>query len=743
MTFELGSFEMKTLRAFHYASGDKNFVVTTFEDHIPDQFDQVSLDHEPLPPKSRVLLPARNKEGYEYHAFLPKDRQAILNCHLFSCLSETRVIRRDNQYQLDDATKKAWSSLENNLSWSIKCLMRGVLVSLEDAAPPLAEKYGYSRSHNTLKGLNFSLLISKHAFILRLAYLNYIQSIKPYSPEDLIPPWIQEVSKSSHYTWVDSLWGAIRDQRFSRNYIGTLLRPTALSVRWVASAAARGVPIWVLWCNDVNDYKKLEGGHVIKPWHPTTELVAAVVVPQPTPSAAEPHGVPSFPTPPTTAPPAGLHNSAPSFPTLPTTTLPPGNMFVPDWQEFFQKRNEADEAAEAVATLTEKQQWENRRKVAQGYHQPGRKGARVYTWTEAESGGYIRELVDRRDVWCVWDNYRRRDMLFNARGNTWDLCPMLGDSVDGPDQELDELDDAEDELAAIQDQWFLEPQVPAKPPDTDLTELAFLYRRYGFLSVDPISVQGVTPKRKMDSVRKIPGLTQTGIDDHLGYLNDFISAILQQWLPDGYCDFSPNAPDNERFPVSTPSVADRMLLVNAPGFGDAVFLFAPRDNRLNVLIQDPLTVAEMVRMEVQTGLAPVIDYLLRNGSRFALLAERTVPMDVTNFRIITFSARPRDWVANADDYRVYMSRLKTFLTDRPYVAAAALSRGGIAWRIVREVLGLDIDLILNGATFEGQATAINLNDSIWWCHAVDNHEWFFLVGGYDILTGSLNLSNHF
>ena len=130
-----------------------------------------------------------------------------------------------------------------------------------------------------------------------------------------------------------------------------------------------------------------------------------------------------------------------------TTTLPPGNMFIPDWQEFFRKRNEADEAAEAVATLTEKQQWENCRKVAQGYHQPGCKGASVYTWTEAESGGYIRELVNRRDVWCVWDNYRRRDMLFNACDNTWDLCPMLGDSVDGPNQELDELDAAEDELA--------------------------------------------------------------------------------------------------------------------------------------------------------------------------------------------------------------------------------------------------------------------------------------------------------
>jgi hypothetical protein len=83
-----------------------------------------------------------------------------------------------------------------------------------------------------------------------------------------------------------------------------------------------------------------------------------------------------------------------------------------------------------------------------------------------------------------------------------------------------------------------------------------------------------------------------------------------------------------------------------------------------------------------------------------------------------------------------MSRLKGFLMDRPHVAAAALARGGIAWRITREVLGLDIDLIINGATFTGQAVPIQVMDSTQWCHAVDEQEWYYLVGGYKILTGT-------
>jgi len=174
MNFELGSFKTETLHAFQYQHGQENFIVTTFEDHLPDKFDYVSSKHDPMPPKSHVPLPARNKEGYEYHTYLPKDRQAVLNYHLFGCLSETCVVTRDGLYELGNGTKKAWSSLENNLSWSIHCLLQGgTLTTLEDRSPPLADTYGYLRPHKSHKGLNFSILLSKHTFILRVTIFTF------------------------------------------------------------------------------------------------------------------------------------------------------------------------------------------------------------------------------------------------------------------------------------------------------------------------------------------------------------------------------------------------------------------------------------------------------------------------------------------------------------------------------------------------------------------------------------------
>ena len=148
MAYQLVPFEGKTLRAFYHDRQGNECLVTTFEDRMPSRSDWVSLEHTPLPPKG-VPSPAWNHEGYEYHAFLPKDREAVLNFHLFSCLRDTRVITSDGRFHLDDATKKAWQSLEKNITQSTNCLLKGALVSLYDSPPKPAETFGYTQSHKS------------------------------------------------------------------------------------------------------------------------------------------------------------------------------------------------------------------------------------------------------------------------------------------------------------------------------------------------------------------------------------------------------------------------------------------------------------------------------------------------------------------------------------------------------------------------------------------------------------------
>ena len=102
-------------------------------------------------------------------------------------------------------------------------------------------------------------------------------------------------------------------------------------------------------------------------------------------------------------------------------------------------------------------------------------------------------------------------------------------------------------------------------------------------------------------------------------------------------------------------------------------MYTPCDDCNRILIHDPLTLIEMARMKVQTNRAPVINYLLCNGSWFTLLSEKTEYMDTSDIHILTFPIRPEGWVATVEDYQVYMSRLKAFLMQRPNVTVTALT----------------------------------------------------------------------
>ena len=285
---------------------------------------------------------------------------------------------------------------------------------------------------------------------------------------------------------------------------------------------------------------------------------------------------------------------------------------------------------------------------------------------------------------------------------------------------------------------FSEPQVPARLPDEDPNDLAFLYRRYGFLPIEPTTIPDTTLQLKGSAARWVVGLKAGDLDGGFGYLDHFVASVIHGLLPSGHCDLSPTSPlaDKRWFSPSISGVVDRISQVVVPELGGAMFMFVPSDSRHTVvLIHDPLTVVEMGRMRVQTDLTSVINYLLRNGSRFTLPSEHTKSMDTAHPRTPNSPTYPKDWVADVSDYQRYMTELKIFLTERPHVAAAALARGGITWRITREVLGLDVDLVLDGTVFEGKALAINVTKSPRWCHDIDGSEWFFLVGGCRILLG--------
>ena len=134
---------------------------------------------------------------------------------------------------------------------------------------------------------------------------------------------------------------------------------------------------------------------------------------------------------------------------------------------------------------------------------------------------------------------------------------MLKSGAGDEDDRMDELSDDEDAIWETSDRWLLEPQTPAQAPDEDTTDLAFLYRRYGFLTVEPITQPDNLLQLTKPSMQRITGLKADGLDEGLEHINAFITSVLRGQLPDGHCDLTPTSPDNEQFSLSSWGVLDR------------------------------------------------------------------------------------------------------------------------------------------------------------------------------------------
>ena len=106
-----------------------------------------------------------------------------------------------------------------------------------------------------------------------------------------------------------------------------------------------------------------------------------------------------------------------------------------------------------------------------------------------------------------------------------------------------------------------------------------------------------------------------------------------------------------------------------------------------------------------------------------------------HFNLLSFPIHDVGWLPSTEDFCAYMSRLATLFRECPYVVAAACSRGGITWRITQEVLGLEgtVDALLG--TYPDQCARVRTGQGVYWCHELDEGEWFYLVGGYEVLTG--------
>jgi hypothetical protein len=173
-----------------------------------------------------------------------------------------------------------------------------------------------------------------------------------------------------------------------------------------------------------------------------------------------------------------------------------------------------------------------------------------------------------------------------------------------------------------------------------------------------------------------------------------------------------------------------------PISGDVAFMFAnSSDDPILLVIHESLSVLQMLQTETQPQLNAELSFLLHSGSQFTLLYPEIQPSTSQNINIVTFPIRDTSWAPDVEDFRTYMLRLKTSFLERPYAAAAAFSRGGIAWRIAWEVLGIEGSANLLLTTYPDQGTPLCTGRGKHWVHGLYEGEWFYIVGGYEVLTG--------
>jgi len=480
----------------------------------------------------------------------------------------------------------------------------------------------------------------------------------------------------------------------------------------------------------------LDGGFVAKKWEPTNDQVIELQRAQKARLAQVPMVVFSEPQDePTQLPPADLDPEPAADPGTPTppTKLPPGTSWHKSWEEFFRNRDITSRNCLEHATEQQKASWESLSQHARKFQQPGKNGARVYVWETCNSGGFYRILQTRFEVARDWDSYFEEALVFSPRHNARDHCPFSwGPAVeDGPPEDLDDEDNHR-----IVDSWYAEPEASATVSGGDPEPLEYLYFGYGFLSIEPTTPLGATLPLDRSAAYRIVGLGAHNSQRQPEHLNSFITSIIQEQLPTGHCDLCPTSPPNETFPGKA-LIHDAVFRSNFPDLANgAVFILENSFNESPLLaVHEPLSILQMVRAGTLLQLRTALQYLVTNGSRFTALYPEARSSSCQQFNLLPNPMRGVGWKPDSEDFRAYRSRLATFLLERPYVAAAAFSRGGIAGRIALEVLGIEkaMDILLN--TVPDQRCSVNTSRGVYWHHEIGEREWFYLVGGYEVLTG--------
>lgn len=92
------------------------------------------------------------------------------------------------------------------------------------------------------------------------------------------------------------------------------------------------------------------------------------------------------------------------------------------WQQFFARRTEKNSKIKARESVAQRTAREQCVKHAGKYGAPGRKGARVFYWEEADDGSRVRTPMGFNTYLAEWSRYPSRQKRYDRFADEWDIC---------------------------------------------------------------------------------------------------------------------------------------------------------------------------------------------------------------------------------------------------------------------------------------------------------------------------------
>jgi hypothetical protein len=649
------------------------------------------------------------------------------------------IVRQGAWYLLEPQVQQQWWRLEMALRWVANVILSSgaALLPLGFNAGPFPSSYGYTRNHMEERFARYCAIKARDAFVPLMALCAFAisttkQSIG-YQPAGHVPKWVEmlQAKQEIHPSWIEDIsHSAAANLSEAVGRIGAFIDVSTFEMsNFTDSMIRANVPIWFYWGN------KHE-----KPRSHDKSLVRFL-----------PHTLDIQSDTP-------LHQRDTA---LQNIRLPHGSRQKAGetWRMYFERITNIRADRLLRESAEHKARREQRETKNSSFLTPTRKGAPVFYWEEHLTGFRIRTRVPHRDVYESWGRYADSQKRYDSLVDEWDICTEFDPDAIAPDYDADEDDDI-DAGTPFQTQqlqthapdmavWeevspnYQQESSSAGIQDTGETFDDIVCSRYG-LSIPPGSYHrlALASRPELKDARRILANEQAPLLDAriADAIRDLVQCLIDigkgpaKSIPSSLWDLNQH---NHR---SLSSRRDLIISVQRKDTDQGVIylvttnqLPSDRNVQWTIILEDASNALECVRRRWGPHFIDVANELYTRGYPFSTRLVGPQPVTTTRPAINSLGYRPKGYTPLPCDYAAYEALRDSFLaTPR---ARAALLKGGIVWRLAKEVV--PEVTVLNGPSSEALLTgrAFRCEERYLWDDELTEEELNLICGVYKVHTG--------